>query len=97
MLALYQGFRLRGFESLRARQVDLLEDAATSAEWISGRLRSFGYEADFPPASLWKSTASLTRISVTAYPRIALHGEGLQVTHTLEDPFHPSCTVRASK
>src|SRR5262245_41970689 len=32
----------------------LVEDAAASAEWISGRLRSFGYAADFLPGSLWE-------------------------------------------
>jgi hypothetical protein len=32
----------------------LVDDAAASAEWISGKLRSFGYAADFMPGSLWE-------------------------------------------
>ena len=32
----------------------LVEDAGASADWISGKLRSLGYVADFLPGSLWE-------------------------------------------
>jgi hypothetical protein len=32
----------------------LIEDAAASADWISGALRAWGYVVDFLPGSLWE-------------------------------------------
>lgn len=32
----------------------IVQDVATSADWISGELRSLAYRADFGPGSLWE-------------------------------------------